>query len=129
MAEKRIVRTENAPAPFQGAPYNQAVVYGDLVFVAGQGGFDPATGQVVEGGIAEQTDRAMRNVAAIVEAAGSRLENLLRCGIFLLDLDDFPAMNEVYARHVGSEPPARTTVQAAHLPSGILVEIDAIAHL
>ena len=129
MAEKRIVRTDRAPAPFQGAPYNQAVVYGDLVFVAGQVGLDPETVQVVEGGIEAQTERAMLNVAAVLEASGSRLENLLRCGIFLMDFDDFPAMNEVYARHVGPDPPARTTVQAAYLPSGVLVEIDAIAHL
>ena len=129
MAEKRIVRTDRAPAPFQGAPYNQAVVHGGVVYVAGQVGLDPATAQVVEGGIAEQTDRAMRNVAAVLEAAGSALENLLRCGIFLADFDDFPVMNEVYARHVGADPPARTTVQAAYLPSGVLVEIDAIAHL
>jgi 2-iminobutanoate/2-iminopropanoate deaminase len=129
MAEKHVVRTENAPAPFQGAPYNQAVVHGDVVYVAGQVGIDPASGQVVEGGIEAQAERAMQNIAAILEAAGSRMDNLLRCGIFLADFDDFPALNDVYRRHVGSEPPARTTVQAAYLPSGVLVEIDAIAHL
>jgi 2-iminobutanoate/2-iminopropanoate deaminase len=129
MAEKRIVRTDRAPAPFQGAPYNQAVVYGDIVYVAGQVGIDPATSQVVEGGIEAQTERVMQNIAAILDAAGSRMENLLRCGIFLADFDDFPAVNEVYGRHVGPEPPARATVQVAYLPSGVLVEIDAIAHL
>jgi 2-iminobutanoate/2-iminopropanoate deaminase len=129
MAKKRVVRTENAPAPFQGAPYNQAVVYGDVVYVAGQVGIDPESGQVVEGGIEAQAERAMRNIAAILGAAGSRMDNLLRCGIFLADFDDFPTLNDVYRRHVGSEPPARTTVQASYLPSGVLVEIDAIAHL
>ena len=129
MARKDVVRTERAPAPFQGAPYSQGVVSGDLVFVSGQLGIDPASGDVVEGGIEEQTEQAMRNVAAILEAAGSSLERLVRCGIFLASLDDFQAMNAVYARHVGAEPPARTTIQAAHLPQGLLVEIDAIAHL
>ncbi len=129
MAEKRIVRTERAPAPFQGAPYNQAVVFGDLVFVAGQVAIDPQTNQVVEGGIEAQTERVMQNISAILEEAGSSPENLLKCGIFLADFDDFAKVNEVYARHVGSEPPARATVQVAYLPQGVLVEIDAIAHL
>jgi 2-iminobutanoate/2-iminopropanoate deaminase len=129
VSEKRVIRTERAPAPFQGAPYNQAVVYGDLVFVAGQVGVDPSTGQVAEGGVEAQTERVMLNIAAIVEAAGSSMEKLLRCGIFLADFDDFQTVNEVYARHVGSAPPARATVQVAYLPQGLLVEIDAIAHL
>ena len=129
MGEKRIIRTDKAPAPFQGAPYNQAVVYGDLVYVAGQVGIDPATQQVVEGGIAEQTERVMQNLTAILEAAGSSTASLLRCGIFLADFGDFPVVNEVYGRHVGSEPPARATVQVSYLPSGVLVEIDAIAHV
>jgi 2-iminobutanoate/2-iminopropanoate deaminase len=129
VAAKRVVRTEKAPAPFQGAPYNQAVVYGDLVFVAGQVGVDPSTGEVVEGGVEAQTERIMLNIAAILEAAGSSMENLLRCGIFLADFDNFQTVNEVYARHVGSDPPARTTVEVAYLPQGLLVEIDAIAHL
>jgi 2-iminobutanoate/2-iminopropanoate deaminase len=129
MAAKRIVRTERAPAPFQGAPYNQGVVYGDLVFVAGQVGVDPETNEVVDGGVEAQTERVMQNISAILEEAGSSLEKLLRCGIFLADFDDFPKVNEVYARHVGAEPPARATVQVAYLPQGMLVEIDAIAHL
>jgi 2-iminobutanoate/2-iminopropanoate deaminase len=129
MGEKRVVRTDRAPAPFQGAPYNQAIVYGDLVFVAGQVAVDPATSHVVDGGIEEQTERVMENVGAILAAAGSSFEKLLRCGIFLANFDDFPTMNEVYGRYVGPEPPARATVQVAYLPSGLLVEIDAIAHL
>jgi len=129
VAEKRVVRTENAPAPFQGAPYNQAVVYGDLVFVAGQVGIDPGTNEVVDGGIEAQTERAMQNVKAILEEAGSGLERLLKCTIFLADFGDFPTVNEIYGRHVQPDPPARATVQVAYLPSGVLVEIDAVAHL
>ena len=125
---KQIVRTEEAPAPFQGAPYSQAVVHGDLVFVAGQIGVDPQTDQVVEGGIEAQTEQAMRNVGAILEAAGSSLANVLKASIFLVDFPDFPAMNEVYARHVGPGFPARATVQIAGLPSGARVEIEVVAH-
>ncbi len=129
MAEKRVVRTENAPAPFQGAPYNQAVVYGDLVFVAGQVGIDPATNEIVDGGIRAQTERVMENLKAILEEAGSGLERLLKCTIFLADFGDFATVNEVYGRYVQPDPPARATVQVAYLPSGVLVEIDAVAHL
>jgi 2-iminobutanoate/2-iminopropanoate deaminase len=129
MAGKRVVRTERAPAPFQGAPYSQGIVCGDLVFVSGQVAIDPATNEVVEGGISEQTERVMENVSAILEEAGSGLQKLVKCGIFLARFDDFQSMNEVYARHVGEQPPARATVQVAYLPSGVLVEIDAIAHL
>jgi 2-iminobutanoate/2-iminopropanoate deaminase len=126
---KRIVRTEHAPAPFQGAPYSQGIVHGDLVFVSGQLGVDPATGEVVEGGIAKQTERTMQNVSAVLEAAGSSLANVLQVSIFLVDLGDFAAMNEVYARHVGPDFPARATVQIGALPSGALVEIAVVAHL
>ena len=129
MSEKRVVRTERAPAPFQGAPYSQAVVFGDLVFVSGQVAIDPETNTFVEGGIAEQTERVMRNIGAILEEAGSGLPNLLKCTIFLADFDDFAGMNETYGRFVGETPPARATVEIASLPSGARVEIDAIAHL
>jgi 2-iminobutanoate/2-iminopropanoate deaminase len=125
---KQIVRTERAPAPFQGAPYSQAVVHGDFVFVAGQIGVDPASGEVVEGGIEAQTEQAMKNVAAILDEAGSSLPNVLKASIFLVDFGDFPKMNEVYARYVGPEFPARATVQIAGLPSGALVEIEVVAH-
>jgi 2-iminobutanoate/2-iminopropanoate deaminase len=129
VALKHVVRTERAPAPFQGAPYSQGIVFGDLVWVSGQVAIDPASGQVVEGGIEEQTEQVMQNVSAILEEAGSGLKQLVKTTIFLADFDDFGAMNEVYARHVGPEPPARATVQVAYLPSGVLVEIDALAHL
>jgi 2-iminobutanoate/2-iminopropanoate deaminase len=126
---KRIVRTEDAPAPFQGAPYSQGVVHGDLVFVSGQLGVDPASGQVVEGGIEAQTEQVMKNVGAVLEAAGSGLANVVKTSIFLVDLGDFAAMNEVYAGHVGPDFPARATVQIGALPSGALVEIEVVAHL
>jgi 2-iminobutanoate/2-iminopropanoate deaminase len=124
--QKTVVRTESAPAPFQGAPYNQAIVAGDFVFVAGQLGLEPG-GTSIEGDVAEQTERVMRNLGAILEAAGSSLERLVKTTVFLQDLADFPAMNEVYARHVGAEPPARSTFEVAKLPSGALVEIEAVA--
>jgi 2-iminobutanoate/2-iminopropanoate deaminase len=126
---KRIVHTDKAPAPFQGAPYSQGVVHGDLVFVAGQIGVDPETGQVVEGGIEAQTEQAMKNLGAVLEAAGSSLGKALNVSIFMVDFGDFPALNEVYARYVGPDFPARATVQIAGLPSGALVEIALVAHL
>ena len=125
---KAAVRTDKAPAPFQGAPYSQGIVFGDLVFVSGQLGIDPASGEVVEGGIAEQTERIMQNLAGILEEAGSGLDKLLKTSIFLVDLTDFAAMNEVYASHLTEPYPARATVQIAALPSGARVEIEAVAH-
>jgi 2-iminobutanoate/2-iminopropanoate deaminase len=126
--EKHVIRTEAAPAPFQGAPYNQAIRAGELVFVAGQLGLRP--GDVsVEGDITAQTEQVMRNLAAILAEAGSSLANLVKTTVYLQRLDDFAAMNEVYARHVGDRPPARATVEVAKLPSGALVEIEAVAHL
>jgi 2-iminobutanoate/2-iminopropanoate deaminase len=123
---RSVIRTDKAPAPFQGAPYSQAIAHGGLVFVSGQLGIDPE-GNMVEGGIAEQTEQVMQNLAAILEAAGTSLRNVVKATIFLADLGDFQAMNEVYARHVGDEPPARATFQVAALPSGALIEIEVIA--
>ena len=126
--EKHVVRTETAPAPFQGAPYNQAIIAGELVFVAGQLGLRPGD-TAVEGDITAQTEQALANVQAILEAAGSSLDRLVKTSVFLIDLDDFQAMNSVYAARVGDRPPARSTFQVARLPSGARVEIEAIAHL
>jgi 2-iminobutanoate/2-iminopropanoate deaminase len=126
--EKTVIRTEAAPAPFQGAPYNQAIVAGDLVFVAGQLGLGPGD-TAVAGDIGQQTEQALANLAAILEAAGSSMQNLVKTSVFLASLDDFAGMNEVYAAKVGDRPPARSTFEVARLPSGALVEIEAIAHL
>jgi len=129
VAEKEIVRTEAAPAPFQGAPYNQAVKSGGFVFVAGQVGVRPGEQEMVGAEIGEQTEQVMKNLAAILDAAGSGMDRLVKTTVFLQSLDDFPGMNEVYARHVGDRPPARSTFEVAKLPAGALVEIEAIAHV
>jgi 2-iminobutanoate/2-iminopropanoate deaminase len=125
--EKHVIRTEAAPAPFQGAPYNQAIRIGELVFVAGQIGLAPGD-TTVQGDVATQTEQVMRNLAAVLEEAGSSLAKLVKTTVYLQHMDDFAAMNEVYARHVGDRPPARATVEVAGLPSGALVEIEAVAH-
>ena len=127
MAEKSVVRTEEAPAPFQGAPYSQAIRTGDLVFVAGQVPIAPGSSEVVGTTIQEQTEQVFRNLRAILEAAGSGLDRLVKTTVFLVDLADFQGMNEVYAQHVGAAPPARSTVEIAALPSGVKLEIEAIA--
>jgi 2-iminobutanoate/2-iminopropanoate deaminase len=126
--DKRVIRTGAAPAPVQGAPYNQAIVAGELVFVAGQLGLKPGD-TAIEGDVATQTGQALSNLAAILDAAGSSMDRLVKTSVFLLDLADFQAMNEVYATRVGSQPPARSTFQVAGLPSGARVEIEAVAHL
>jgi 2-iminobutanoate/2-iminopropanoate deaminase len=127
MSDKRAVRTENAPAPFQGAPYSQGIMAGDLIFVSGQLGIDPALGQVVEGGISAQTEQVMKNLAAILAAAGASLDDVVMTSIFLIDLQDFQAMNEVYASHLSEPYPARATVEIGALPSGARVEIAVVA--
>jgi 2-iminobutanoate/2-iminopropanoate deaminase len=129
VAEKHVITTDRAPGPFQGAPYNQAIRIGDLVFVAGQLGIDRETGELVGASVEEQTEQIMRNLGAILEAAGSGLDKLVKTTVYLLDLHDFVGMNGVYARHVGDRPPARSTVGIAQLPSGARVEIEAIAHV
>jgi 2-iminobutanoate/2-iminopropanoate deaminase len=125
---KSVVRTENAPAPFQGAPYSQAIRAGDYVFVSGQIGLKPDHGELT-GSIEEQTEQVFANLRAILEEAGSGLDRLVKTTVFLVDFGDFAAMNEVYATHVGDSPPARSTVEVSALPSGAKVEIEAIAAL
>jgi 2-iminobutanoate/2-iminopropanoate deaminase len=128
LTEKTVVRTDSAPAPFQGAPYNQAIRAGDFVFTAGQIGLRPGGGLAGDG-IVEQTEQVFANLRAILEEAGSGLDKLVKTTVFLTNFDDFAAMNEVYATHVGSAPPGRSTVEVSRLPSDALVEIEAIAHL
>ena len=128
MDDRTVVRTESAPAPFQGAPYSQAIAAGGFVFVSGQLGLKPGD-TAISGGIEEQTDRIFANLAAILAEAGTGLDRLVKTTVFLQNLDDFQAMNGVYAAHVGNRPPARSTVEVAKLPSGALVEIEAIAAL
>jgi 2-iminobutanoate/2-iminopropanoate deaminase len=125
--EKTIIRTESAPAPFQGAPYSQAIKANGFVFVSGQLSLRPGEKELTGGSIAEQTEQVLANLRAILEEAGSGLDRLVKTTVFLQDLDDFTGMNEVYATHVGDAPPARSTVEVARLPSGALVEIEAIA--
>jgi 2-iminobutanoate/2-iminopropanoate deaminase len=126
---KEVVRTEAAPAPFQGAPYSQAIKANGFVFVAGQVGIKPDDPTPVGGGIAEQTEQTLSNLRAILEAAGSSMDKLVKTTVFLTNLDDFQGMNEVYAKHVGDQPPARSTFEVGKLPPGLLVEIEAIAVL
>jgi 2-iminobutanoate/2-iminopropanoate deaminase len=123
-----VVRTEEAPAPFQGAPYSQAIRAGGFVFVSGQLGLKRDQAEI-GGSIEEQTEQIFANLRAILEAAGTGLDRLVKTTVFLSDLADFAAMNEVYAQHVGASPPARSTVEVAALPSGARVEIEAIAEL
>jgi 2-iminobutanoate/2-iminopropanoate deaminase len=127
VADKSVVRTEAAPAPFQGAPYSQGIRAGELVFVSGQLALRPGDTALSGGTIEEQTEQVFTNLRAILEAAGSGLERLVKTTVFLANLDDFQGMNSVYARHVGDAPPARSTVEVARLPSGALVEIEAVA--
>ena len=127
MGEKAVVRTEAAPAPFQGAPYSQAIQANGFVFVSGQVALAPGHTELVGDTVAEQTEQVFRNLAAILGAAGSGLDRLVKTTVFLQSFDDFAEMNEVYARHVGDDPPARATVEVSKLPSGALVEIEAIA--
>jgi 2-iminobutanoate/2-iminopropanoate deaminase len=121
------VTARNLPTPV--GPYSPGMIFGSLVFVSGQAGRDPATGQLAPD-VTAQTEQVLKNIATILEAAGSGLSHVLRCGVFLVDMKDFPKMNEVYARAYGSHRPARTTVQVAGLPGdGLLVEIDAVAYV
>jgi 2-iminobutanoate/2-iminopropanoate deaminase len=124
---KTVVRTEQAPAPFQGAPYSQAIKAGGFVFVSGQLGLAPGGSEMVAATIGEQTEQVFDNLEAILAEAGSGLDRIVKTTVFLADLADFQGMNEVYARRVGEPPPARSTIEVAALPSGALIEVEAIA--
>ena len=120
-----VISTDGAPKAI--GPYSQAIRGGGLLFTSGQVAIDPATQQVVSGDVAAQTHRVLKNLAAILQASGSSLEQVVRCTVFLKNMGDFGAMNEVYGRYFNQAPPARSTVEVARLPKDVLVEIDAIA--
>jgi 2-iminobutanoate/2-iminopropanoate deaminase len=124
MPKKHVV-TQQAPAPI--GPYSQGVISGGFLFVSGQIPIDPKTNEIVGGGVEAQTERVLQNVLAVVKEAKMGPENIVKTTVFLQDLADFAAMNEVYARYLGKEPPARSTVQVAALPRGVRIEIDAVA--
>jgi 2-iminobutanoate/2-iminopropanoate deaminase len=122
---KHTIQTGTAPAAI--GPYSQAVIAGGFVFVSGQIPINPATGEFVPGGVAEQTEQVMRNLASILSAAGSSITDVVKTTVFLADMGDFAAMNEVYGRYFPEDPPARATVQAARLPRDARVEIEVVA--
>jgi 2-iminobutanoate/2-iminopropanoate deaminase len=122
---KQVIRTTEAPQAI--GPYSQAVEAGGFVFVSGQIALDPATGQVVAGGVREQAQRVMENAKAVIAAAGCGMQDVVKTTIYLKDLADFAAVNEVYAGYFPADPPARATVEVSRLPKDVLVEIDCIA--
>ena len=124
---RQAVATPNAPQAI--GPYSQAVRAGNLLFVSGQVPIDPATGQIIDGDIKAQTDRVMRNLSAILEAGGATMDHVVRCTVYLADMNDFAAMNEVYGSYFSQPAPARATIQAVRLPKDARVEIDVIASL
>ena len=125
--DKGAVRTEAAPAPFQGAPYSQAIKANGFVFVSGQLGLEPGQSEMVGDTIEAQTGQVLDNLEAILREAGSGMDRIVKTTVFLTSIDDFQGMNSVYAERMGEVPPARSTVEVAALPSGALVEIEAIA--
>src|SRR5882724_3352280 len=122
---REVIATNDGPKAI--GPYSQAIKANGFVFVSGQVAIDPATQQVIEGDVAVQTERVIKNLAGILKAAGSNLEKVVKSGVFLKNMGDFAAMNEVYGKHFSSAPPARSTVEVARLPKDVLVEIDVIA--
>lgn len=122
---KQVISTEKGPKAI--GPYSQAIKAGGFVFISGQVAFDPATGQLVEGDVARQTARVLENLKAIADAAGTSLDRAVKATVFLKDMNDFTAMNEVYAKFFPKDPPARATVEVARLPKDVRVEIDIIA--
>ncbi len=125
MSELRIVHSDRAPAAI--GPYSQAVVFGGVVHCSGQIALDPATGKLIDGDVRAQTERVLTNLAAVLAAAGSGFDRVVKTTIFLADMNDFVAVNEVYARHFGSNRPARSTVAVRTLPRNALIEIDCVA--
>ena len=126
---KEVIRTESAPAPFQGAPYSQAIKANGFVFVSGQLALKPDHAEIVGDNITDQTELVLTNLRAVLEAAGTGLDRLVKTTVFLQNLDDFPAMNEVYAELVGGEPPGRITVGCTALALDAKVEMDCVAFL
>ena len=122
---REVISTPSAPKAI--GPYSQAIRANNLIFVSGQVAIDPATQQVIEGDVATQTERVMKNLSAILAAAGSKLDQVLRSTVFLKNMSDFAAMNAVYGKYFGAAPPARSTVEVSRLPKDVLVEIDVIA--
>lgn len=122
---REVIATNDAPKAI--GPYSQAIKVNGFIFVSGQTPIDPETQQLISGDVRLQTERVLRNIKAILEQAGSSMEKIVRCGVFLKDMNDFTAMNEVYATFFKVNPPARSTIQAARLPKDCIVEIDAIA--
>jgi len=125
--KKKVIRTDKAPQPI--GPYSAGIRRGRMVYTAGQAALDPATGQMVTGGIEAETRQTLTNIQAILEAAGSSLKHVLKTTVFMTDLAEFPRMNAVYAEFFNENPPARSTVQVAALPKGALVEIEAVAYV
>jgi 2-iminobutanoate/2-iminopropanoate deaminase len=125
MSELRRIQTDNAPAAI--GPYSQAMVHGGLVYTAGQIPLDPRSGELLDGDIQAQTEQVFKNLRAVLEAAGASLDSVIKTTVFLRDMNEFAAMNEIYAKHFGQHAPARSTVQAARLPRDCGVEIEAIA--
>jgi len=122
---RKPVTTDKAPKPV--GPYSQAIIEGDLIFLAGQGPGNPETGKLELGDVRQETRRTFDNIKAVLEAAGSSLDKVVKCNVYLRDINDFAAMNEVYATYFSAPPPARTTIQAGALPGGIAVEIECVA--
>ena len=127
MANRQVIHSDQAPRA--AGPYSHAIVANGFVYAAGQAGIDPATGKLVEGGVAEQTTQTLKNLSAVLKSAGTSLENAVKVNVYLLAMSDFQAMNKVYAEFFPANPPARTTVGGLDLPLGAQVEIDVIAVL
>jgi 2-iminobutanoate/2-iminopropanoate deaminase len=125
MSQRLVISTPNAPAAI--GPYSQAIVYNGIAYLSGQIPLDPQSGQIVPGGVEEQTVRVLENLGAVLEACGSNFDMVLKAGIFVKDMNDFAKVNAIYAKYFHTNPPARATVEVARLPKDVLVEIDAIA--